>query len=102
MWELAFLVVAAIAGWLVFDALRAREAAIRIAKAACREQQLQFLDDTVRCVRTRFARDGQGQALLRRTFVFEFSEDGVSRRSGNVVMLGGRADTVLLEPYRLV
>ncbi len=101
MAEIGLLVVAVFGVWLVFDGLRAREAAIRVAKAACHQQRLQFLDDTVRRERTRFARSAGGTAALRRTFVFEFSEDGTQRRSGSVVMLGGEAESVQLEPYRL-
>lgn len=101
MWELTLLAIIALAGALVFDGLRAREAAIRAAKDACRRQQLLFLDDTVRNTRTRLARDGHGRAMFRRAFVFEFSEDGVNRRGGCVVMLGGDAESVQLEPYRL-
>jgi hypothetical protein len=98
----ALLVVAGLAGWLVYDALRARETAVAVAKAACRQQGLQFLDDTVRGLRTRLVRHGEGHAALRRIFVFEFSEDGVSRRGGSVTMLGADVESVQLEPYRLV
>lgn len=102
MWEIALLVVAALAGWLVFDTLRAREAAVAVAKAACRQHGVQFLDDTVRRLRTRLVRHGEGHAALRRIFAFEFSEDGVSRRGGSVTVLGAEVESVQLEPYRLL
>jgi len=38
---------------------------------------------------------------LRRTFVFEFSDDGVSRRWGSLVMLGRQLESLQLEPYRI-
>jgi Protein of unknown function (DUF3301) len=98
MWELVLLAAAGLAGWLVFDTLRAREAAVAVAKAACQQQRVQFLDDTVRGLRTRFDRDGEGHAVLRRIFVFEFSEDGVGRRAGSVTMLGAQVESVQLEP----
>ena len=102
MWELALLVVLGLAGWLVFDALRAREAAVAAAKAACQQQGVQFLDDTVRGLKTRIGRNAEGHAVPRRIFVFEFSDDGVSRRGGSVTMLGAETESVQLEPYRLV
>ncbi|MDQ6621814.1 MAG: DUF3301 domain-containing protein [Pseudomonadota bacterium] len=102
MWEIALLIVTALVVWVVFDALRAREAAIRTGKATCGQQGLQFLDDTVRGVRTRWARDSEGHVRWRRTFVFEFSEDGVNRRGGSITMLGDEVDSFELEPYRLV
>ncbi len=101
MLEITFLAVIALGGALVFDGLRAREAAIRVAKDACHRQHLLFLDDTVRNTRTRLARDPLRRAFFRRAFVFEFSEDGLNRRSGCVVMLGAEAESVQLEPYRV-
>ncbi|MEP7208294.1 MAG: DUF3301 domain-containing protein [Casimicrobiaceae bacterium] len=101
MTEIALILVAALIAWLVFDGLRAREAAIREAKDACRAQHVQFLDDTVRRVHTRIVRNERGTAVLQRTFVFEFSEDGTSRRGGTVVMRGDEPETTELDPYRI-
>jgi len=91
----------ALAVWYVFDALRAREAAVRFAREACKQHGLQLLDDTVQAVRLRLGRDAEGLARFRRTFLFEFSEDGFTRRSGSLVMLGGVVESLQLEPYRL-
>lgn len=101
MWEALAIAVAVLGAALFLDGLRVREAAIRIAREACREQGLQFLDYTVQSVRTRFGRDATGHARLRRTYLFEFSDDGVDRRSGSVVMLGNALESLQLEPYRL-
>jgi hypothetical protein len=101
MSETLLLLLTAAAVWFVFDALRAREAAIGIARRACREQGLQLLDDTVQGARLRLARDKEGVARVRRTFVFEFSEDGFARRTGSLVMLGAQVESLQLEPYRV-
>ncbi|TMG87847.1 MAG: DUF3301 domain-containing protein [Betaproteobacteria bacterium] len=101
MWETLGIAIVLLVVALVLDGLRVREAAIRIAKDACRERGLQFLDDTVQGARTRLARDAEGHSRLRRTYVFEFSDDGVGRRAGSVVMLGARLESLQLEPYRL-
>lgn len=90
-----------LAVWYVYDALRAREAAVQVAREACRQQGLQLLDDTVQAVRLRLARDKEGLARFRRTFAFEFSDDGFTRRAGSLVMLGERVESLELEPYRL-
>src|SRR6266568_2535342 len=76
MSEMFALLAAVFGAWFVFDALRARENAVRIAREACKEHGLQLLDDTVHGARLSIARDVEGLARLRRTFVFEFSEDG--------------------------
>ena len=95
------LIVAALSGWFVFDAWRAREHAVRVAREACHERGLQLLDDTVQGVQTRFARDAEGLTRFRRTYVFEFSDDRVTRRSGSLVMLGAQLESFQLEPYRM-
>lgn len=102
MLEAIALVALVLFAWFAYDALRAREAAIRVARDACKQHGLQLLDDTVQGVRMRFARDTEGIARLRRTFVFDFSDDGVSRRAGSLVMLGTQVESLQLEPYRLV
>jgi hypothetical protein len=101
MWESLAIAVALLGAALFYDGLRVREAAIRIAREACQQRGLQFLDDSVQGARTRFARDADGHTRLRRTYVFDFSDDGIGRRSGSVVMLGGALESVQLEPYRL-
>jgi hypothetical protein len=95
------LAILALGVWYAFDALRAREAAVRAAREACRVQGLQLLDDTVQAVRLRLARDTEGLTRFRRTFAFEFSEDGFARRSGRLVMLGGHIESMQLDPYRI-
>ena len=101
MLDALVLVVAAFAGWFVFDAWRAREHAVRVAREACRERGLQLLDDSVQGVQTRFARDAEGLTRFRRTYVFEFSDDRVTRRAGSLVMLGAQLESFQLEPYRM-
>lgn len=100
MSETLLLLFTAAGVWFAFDALRAREAAVRIARRACAELGLQLLDDTVQGARLRLARDADGIARVRRTFVFEFSEDGFVRRTGRLVMLGAQVESLQLEPYR--
>lgn len=101
MSEILVLIIVALGGWFAFDALRAREAATLAAREACRAQGLQFLDDTVQGARTRFGRDAEGLLRLRRTFSFEFSDDGMNRRAGQVVLLGARLESLQLDPYRI-
>jgi hypothetical protein len=101
MWESLGIAIIVLVAALFFDGLRVREAAVHIAREACREHGLQFLDDTVQGARTRLARDAAGHARLRRTYLFDFSDDGVGRRSGCVVMLGTQLESLQLEPYRL-
>ena len=99
MVELAGFLAAAAVAWFVLDSLRARERAVVLGRQACERGDVLFLDDTVQCVRTRFARDDAGRFAVRRHYVFEFSETGNNRRQGSIVMLGARLEALEMEPY---
>lgn len=71
--------------WL--DSMRAREIATEICKTACNQRELQFLDQTVALRRLGLAWRSEG-VRMRRVYRFEFSEEGVGRRSGYLVMRG--------------
>jgi hypothetical protein len=80
--------------WLWLDSLKAREAGVREAKAACADEGLQLLDDTVAGRGLRLVRDDTGRLRLQRTFGFEYSDTGDNRRQGSVTLLG--QDVVLV------
>jgi len=99
MWEGFALAAIALLGWWWYDSMRARERALVVAGAACGRDGLQLLDETVECVNTWPARDDDGRFVLRRTYRFEFSDDGNNRRAGTVVILGTAVESVHLEPF---
>jgi hypothetical protein len=74
-------------GWFWLDSLRAREIAIGICKAACEGRDLQFLDQAVVLRRLGFSWRSEG-IRLRRVYRFDFSEEGVGRRNGYLVLRG--------------
>jgi len=73
--------------WFWVDSLRTREMATRLCRAACSQREVQFLDQTValRRLGLRWMPDG---LRLRRVYRFEYSEEGVGRSTGHIVMLG--------------
>lgn len=99
MWEPYALLMLGLAGWFWYDSMKARESAIAAGKGVCERDRLQFLDETVECVKTRPARNEEGTLVLRRTYRFEFSDNGRNRRSGGLVLLGATVESVYLEPY---
>lgn len=88
MWELLALLGIASAGWLVWDSLRAREAANAAIRSACRAEGLLFLDDTVALASLRPFRDADGRMRLRRVYGFEYSDTGNNRCRGSVTLIG--------------
>ena len=73
--------------WFWLDSARAREIASGISQAACRERDLQFLDQTVALNRIGLRWTAQG-IRIRRVFRFEFSEEGLGRRTGHTTLIG--------------
>jgi len=74
-----------------------RELAIRTARETCQAKDLQFLDGTaaLQGIKPVFTRNlGPG---LQRTYTFDYSEDGIGRRSGCIVMHNSRVTAVLLD-----
>lgn len=81
-----------LAVWFWQGNLAARERAMRIAGEICRHQNLQLLDATVVLRSTRLCRPPGGAAALRRTFQFAYSEDGETRQTGFVIMVGNKIE----------
>ena len=77
----------------------ARETANRIARDTCSRAVVQLLDDTVAFSGFRLARDARGVRRLLRTYTFDYSNDGMMRARGFIILAGGRLEAVgLAEP----
>lgn len=100
--SLLILLVIAILGWYWLHSIRILEIARDAGRRACVRDDVQFLDDTVASTSLALARDASGRRIVRRTYRFEFTETGNSRREGQVVMLGERVESVTMEPYQIL
>jgi hypothetical protein len=98
---LALLVIIAL-GWFWLHSIRILEIARDAGRRACAKEELQFLDDTVASTSLALDRDASGRRILRRTYRFEFTETGNSRREGEIIMLGERVESVTMEPYQIL
>lgn len=94
----AGIVAVILAAWAWHANLAAREMANRLAADTCKQAEVQLLDGTVSVQRMGLARSADGGWTLRRTYVFDYSEDGYNRRRGFVVLSGLRLDSVGLAP----
>jgi hypothetical protein len=77
--------------WL--DGARARELAVGIATELCRRRGFQLLDETVSLSRMALRRTTDG-LRFRRMFRFDYSVEGVGRRTGHLILLGIRLEHV--------
>jgi hypothetical protein len=100
--ELLVLALLGAAVWLWLDSLKAREIGVKAAEAACADEGLQFLDDTVAIRSLRLMRDDDGRLRLRRVYGFEYSDTGDNRRPGTVTLLGQRVELLHVRPQLYV
>ncbi|MEE9302837.1 MAG: DUF3301 domain-containing protein [Thiotrichaceae bacterium] len=84
--------------WL--DSMKSREKAIAAAHRACREIDVQLLDQTVSLQSIKPTRNRQGRLSFQRIYQFEFSIEGVERRQGRAIMLGQWLQQVQLDDDR--
>jgi hypothetical protein len=97
-WPLFALLGAMLAtAWFWHDSLGARERANLAAEEACLGTGARLLDGPVAFRTLRPVRIGGGSLILRRTYVFDYTTDGVTRQQGFVVLTGHQVDAVGLQ-----
>jgi hypothetical protein len=94
-WTALFLLAGMLAlAWFWYDSLRARERANATATETCRSTGASLLDGTVAFRRIQPVRGDGGTLQLRRTYVVDYTRDGVTRQQGFVVLTGHSVDSV--------
>ena len=94
---LAALCALAVLAWVWYSSLRAREQANAAAFDTCQRTGAQLLDGTVAFRGLRPVRGSDGRIALQRTYVFDYSHDGVTRRQGFVILVGATLASIGLE-----
>jgi hypothetical protein len=98
-WELlAAVALGAVIALFWHSSLAAREVANRVAAETCTNANVQMLDGTVAIHRLKLVRGGDAPLAWQRIYVFDYTEDGFSRRRGFVVLTGDTLDSVGLGP----
>ena len=97
-WGLLLVLVAAL-GFAAYwhAALGARDRANVAARETCRATGAALLEGTVSFSSLRLVRGAAGRPALERTYVFDYSTDGVTRRQGFVVICGHRVESIGLQ-----
>lgn len=80
--------------WFWHDSLGARESANLAALETCRSTGAHLLDGTVAFRRLEPVRGVDGYLRLRRTYVFDYTRDGVTRQQGFVVLAGRSVESI--------
>lgn len=85
---LILMIVAGIVAVYWSAARAAAERAEAVGRNACQSAGVQWLDQTVHANGLRLRRGGDGRLGFERSFRFEYSEDGVNRHIGRLVLRG--------------
>ena len=91
---LILLVLLALA-WLA--SLKIHDLAVMTARNICKSRGVQFLDGTAALSRLQPGFSVATGPCLRRTYTFDYSEDGISRHTGCIIMCNSRVETVLMD-----
>ncbi|MGI9245883.1 MAG: DUF3301 domain-containing protein [Steroidobacteraceae bacterium] len=78
-------------------ALGARDLANAVARETCASTGAALLDGTVAFRSMRVVRGDAGRPALERTYLFDYSHDGVTVRQGFVVVSGRRVESIGLQ-----
>lgn len=97
MSELFLILAVAAFGMYWLAAMRCKELAVASARRECNLADVQLLDQTVQQNHISMSRDSSGRWRVWRRYRFEYSEDGVERHGGRLVMLGQKVTHVALD-----
>lgn len=97
MGEIFLIIVVTVGGLYWLAAMRCKELAIMTARRECKLNDVQLLDQTVQQNHISLSRDQSGRWRVWREYRFEYSENGVERQKGSLVMLGQKIVRVSLE-----
>lgn len=96
-WIISILLATGVGLWFWRDSLGAREQARAASSRACRQVNVQLLDDTVALERLGLRRDHDGRLKWERLYVFEFTDTGQRRQTGSVLLIGWRVEVLHME-----
>jgi len=89
------IVVGLVYFWL--DSIKSKENAMIYAASACRDINVQLLDQTVSLTALNLARNRQGRLAFQRIYRFDFSIYGNERREGRVMLKGHKIEQIQLD-----
>ncbi len=87
---LALLVLLTVAVWFWSSSRIAAEIALHHARKACDDLNVQLLDGSVSLKKIWPVRRDNGWPTLLRAYSFDYTQDGLSREHGHIVLIAGR------------
>lgn len=86
--------------WFWLDSMKINETARIIGAKLCRQNNVQFLDETVHMASMRLGKNIYGQRKLLRKYKFEFTNSEFHRYAGELVLSGHHLQSSHMDVYR--
>jgi len=99
MSSLALLLLIVLIVWVWLASLTCSDIALQAARDSCHHLELQFLDGTVSLRRITPFYMNIDYFGLQRTYVFDYSEDGLSRQTGCIVLQNKRVVSIIVHNH---
>lgn len=102
MTELLILTLGGLFAYYLWDSQGAKEQATRLARAACQQRHLQFLDFSVETLSTKLVKGHGGQPQWQRHYQFDFHVGGTlgdERYGGTLTLVGRRMERLHFDPH---
>jgi len=87
--------------WFWLESMRVNEFARSIGARLCRDNNVQFLDDTVQLSKMWPGKNSHGQLSLLRHYRFEFSNSEMHRYGGEIILAGRQLVSTYMDAYRI-
>ena len=97
MESLLMILIGTLAVLYWYTSQQCKQWAVHYARRECERHGVQLLDQTVEQIRLSMSRDARSNWRFWREFRFEYSEDGVNRYEGRLILLGQRLLRSVLE-----
>lgn len=95
--DIAYGIIVFLLGHFWWKTMQAREHAEKLAKLACKRENVQLLDATVSLKKFGFKKSENNNAYFVRYFNFEFTSDSMERRKGVIVMRGIHQEYLIMD-----
>jgi len=99
--ELVMIMILAVFIWFWLESMKINEIARMIGARKCRENNVQFLDDTVQLSSIKIGKNSYGQLKLIRHYNFEFTNSELHRYKGKLSLAGKQLIEFYMDAYRL-
>ncbi|VAW66828.1 hypothetical protein MNBD_GAMMA10-2936 [hydrothermal vent metagenome] len=98
--ELFIIMLLVLLLWFWLESMRVNEIARSIGARICKENNVQFLDDTVHLSGIRLGKNSYGQVKFLRSYGFEFTNSELHRYSGRITLADKLLQSSEMDVYR--